>query len=276
MTHAWSARTLDEALRLRADHPEALILAGGTDLMVQRAAGGLDPAEVLDLWSCRELAAIEPEAGGLRVGALATWTDVAAHPAVPAVLRDCARTIGAVQIQNRGTVGGNIVNASPAGDSLPVWLALDARFEVASVRGARRVAAADFFRGYRQVDLAADEILTAVHLPAPAPGEVAAFRKVGTRRAQSISKVVFAGRLRLDGDRVALARLAFGSVAPVPLRAVSAEAALEGGPVRPEAADAVLQDIAPIDDVRSTARYRARVAVAVARAWLRDVAGAGA
>ncbi|MFN7145655.1 MAG: FAD binding domain-containing protein, partial [Myxococcota bacterium] len=252
------AHTLSEALAQRAAHPHATVLAGGTDLMVFLELGAVKPTAVIDLWACRELRGVS--ADGRTLGALTTWSDVARHPALPEALRDCARTVGAPQIQNRGTVGGNIVNASPAGDSLPMWLALDAVFELASVRGTRHVPAADFFLGYRKTALAPDELLTRVHLPARDERDLLHYRKVGTRLAQAISKVVLAGRLRVEEGVVTEARVAFGSVAPTPIRARHVESALVGRPVDRAAADAVADDIAPIDDIRSTAEYRRRVA----------------
>jgi CO/xanthine dehydrogenase FAD-binding subunit len=233
--------------------------------MVYLEAGSLTPTTVLDLWGCRELRGVSHD--GRTLGALTTWTDVARHDALPAALRDCARTVGAAQIQNRGTVGGNIVNASPAGDSLPLWLALDAVFELASVRGVRHVPAADFWQGYKKIALAADELLTRVHLH-PHVGDRLHYRKVGTRLAQAISKVVLGARLRVVDGVVTDARVALGSVGPVPLRAHHVEAALVGRPVDPAAASVVLRDIAPIDDIRSTASYRNRVAVNIVRGWL--------
>ena len=182
------------------------------------------------------------------------------------MLKEAAATVGAAQIQNRGTLGGNIANSSPAGDSLPVWLALDARFELSSVRGVREVPAAEFWHDYKRTALAQDELITAVLVP-PVQGRTF-FRKVGTRMAQSISKVVFCGRY---GDE---ARVAFGAVAPVPLRLHAVEEALIArGPVA-EVAELAAAHIHPIDDVRSTAEYRRRVAVNVLRGWL-DVLRAG-
>ena len=122
----WNPQTLMEALALRAEHPHATVLAGGTDIMVFVEAGSLQMDEVLNLWSCDELRGVDQTDAGIRIGALSTWTDVRHDARLPEALRECARTVGAEQIQNRGTVGGNIVNASPAGDSLPLWLALDA------------------------------------------------------------------------------------------------------------------------------------------------------
>lgn len=261
------ARTLADALAHRSAHPEATVLAGGTDVMVFLELGSVVPTAVLDLWGCDELRGISPD--GRTLGALATWSDVAGHAALPEALRDCARTVGAPQIQNRGTVGGNIANASPAGDSLPLWLALDATFELASVRGVRHVPASEFWLGYRKTALAADELLTRVHLPPThATEDRVHYRKVGTRLAQAISKVVLGGRLRVVGGVVTEARVALGSVAPTPIRARHVEAALLGKPVDPAAAREVARDIAPIDDIRSTAAYRRTVAANVLRAWL--------
>ena len=259
--------TLAEALGLRADQPDATVLAGGTDIMVNLEAGTLAPTRVIDLWACGELRGVSPD--GRRLGALTSWTEVARCAALPDALRDCARTVGAAQIQNRGTVGGNIANASPAGDSLPLWLALDARFELASVRGHREVAADTFWIGYRKTALAPDELLVAVHLP-PLRG-VAHYRKVGTRLAQAISKVMLGARIVVEGGIVTEARVALGSVAPVPLRLPSVEAALVGRPVDPTVARLVARDIAPIDDIRSTRDYRTRVAANVVRRWLEGV-----
>ncbi len=265
------AHTLAEALAQRAAHPQATVLAGGTDLMVSLELGTVKPTAVIDLWACRELRGITGD--GRTVGALTTWTDIARNAALPDALRACARTVGAPQIQNRGTVGGNIVNASPAGDSLPMWLALDADFELASVRGTRRVAADDFWLGYRKTALAPDELLVHLHLH-PHADDRLHYRKVGTRMAQSISKVVLGGRLRVADGIVTEARVALGSVAPTPIRARHVEAALVGRPIDAAAADAVIDDIAPIDDIRSTAEYRRTVARNVIRAWLREAAGA--
>lgn len=263
----YRARSLDEAVALRAAHPDATLLAGGTDVMVFLEAGTLAPTSIIDLWGCAELRGIS--ADGRRIGALSTWTDLARHPALPEALRECARTVGAVQIQNRGTVGGNIANASPAGDSLPMWLALDATFVLAGPNGLRRVPAESFWLAYRRTALAPDEILAAVELP-ETRGTVY-YRKVGTRLAQAISKVVLGARLVVEEGVVTEARVALGSVAPVPVRARAMEAALVGRPVDPAAASQVGRDISPIDDVRSTARYRRTVAENILRRWLTTI-----
>ena len=268
----WNARTLIEALALRSEHPEATVLAGGTDLMVSIEGGQFNPKEVLNIWPCDELRGISVQSDGVRIGALNTWTDVRNETRLPSPLRECARTVGAEQIQNRATVGGNIVNASPAGDSLPLWLALDATFEVASVRGKRNIPADDFWTGYRTTALEPDELLVAVHLHADA-AERLTYRKVGTRMAQAISKVVFGGSIKLDNGVVTHARLALGSVAPTPIRLRHVENALIGGPITLAAVQHVKKDIAPIDDIRSTATYRMSVAKRVVRSWLKHETG---
>ncbi len=269
---ARSARTLDEALALRAAMPGAVVLSGGTDVMVGLESGVLAPAAVLNLWGCAGLRYLEGDAEqGLSIGALCTMTDLRRSNATPQALRDCAATVGAEQIQARATVGGNIVNASPAGDTLPMWLALDAEFELASQRGSRRVPAASFFLGYRKVELAPDELLVAVRLPPWRGGwgeDHMVYRKVGTRAAQSISKVVLGARVRIVEGKIAQARVAMGSVAPVPLRLSRVEEALVSGAPHAQVAELVAQDIAPIDDVRSTATYRSTVARNVLRSWL--------
>ena len=267
----YTANTIEEALRMRAEHPEATVLAGGTDVMVFIEGGALKPTSVLNIWGCIGLRSIEQTETGHRIGALSTWTDIANHPGLPPALIECAATVGAAQIQNRGTVGGNIANASPAGDSLPLWLAMDAEFELASTRGTRRVEAADFWTGYRTTAMAKDELLLAVHI-APRDNDSVVYRKVGTRMAQAISKVVLGGRIRTENGIVTEARVALGSVAAVPVRLPSVEAALVGAPVDPGAARLVAEDITPIDDIRSTASYRTAVATRIIRSWLESTA----
>jgi xanthine dehydrogenase small subunit len=194
------------------------------------------------------------------------------------VLVEAAATIGAAQIQNRGTLGGNIANASPAGDALPVLLALDASFVLGSARGERVIPAGGFWLAYRKTALAPDELLLRIRIPLVARREVR-FRKVGTRRAQSISKVVMALAWR-DGGPAAPwidVRLALGSVAATPIRASATEAALEGRRPTPEtadlAADTLAAELDPIDDVRSTAEYRRLVAARVLHRLIREAGG---
>ncbi len=252
-------------------------LAGGTDLFVTLNSGVVPGVRFLDLGGLRELRGVRGQGGRLVLGALTTFSEVREHAQVrrryPA-LAAAAAEVGAWQIQNRGTLGGNIANASPAGDSLPVLLALEAVVHARSLRGPREVPFTGLFRGYRDLALEPDELITAVSLP-PAPARARQFfRKVGTRRAQSISKVVLAGLLRVGRDgRVDLARVALGSVAPVTLRAARAERALLGArpgvAVAAAARAALLEDIAPIDDIRSDREYRRRVAGNLLEQFLR-------
>jgi CO/xanthine dehydrogenase FAD-binding subunit len=258
-------RDLGEALDARAAHPDWMVLAGGTDLMVN-ANQRPEPAGILDLWRLRELGGIEATGGAVVIGAGATWSEVERHPVIRerlAPLALAAREIGALQIQARATLGGNVGTSSPVGDSLPVLLALDATLEVASVRGRRRVPYREWCTGYRTTQLLPDELIVSATLPLPGPSTRTSWRKVGTRRAQSISKVMGAAALELDGDTVAWARIALGAVADRPIRITAVEQAVAGQRLAAaaEAARAALRAaIRPIDDVRSTAAYRREVA----------------
>jgi CO/xanthine dehydrogenase FAD-binding subunit len=220
------------------------------------------------VWNLAELKDIRVETDSVVLGALTTYADVLADRTLAAefpMLGHAARDTGGIATQNRGTIAGNIANASPAADTPPALLAYDAELELVSVHGVRRVPYATFHIGYKKMDLAPGEMIAAVRLPRGAAWSRQAYRKVGTRRAQAISKVCFAGALRLRDGKVEDVRLAFGSVSPTCIRASAAEAALRGRPLTDEtiaAARASLSgDIVPIDDIRSTARYRARVAV---------------
>jgi CO/xanthine dehydrogenase FAD-binding subunit len=275
---------LAEAYAILAEAPTRPI-AGGTDLMVALTGElGEPPDRVLDLWRLDELRGIALDGDVVSLGALTTYTDIrrsaVCREHLP-VLVEAAATIGAAQIQNRGTIGGNVVNASPAGDTLPVLLAADASFVLGSVRGERVVPAGAFWPAYRRTALAPDELLLRVRIPLLAGRELR-FRKVGTRRAQSISKVVMALGWRDAGPATPGApwtdvRLALGSVAPTPIRAAMTEAVLEGRPPVPETADLAAETLAaelePIDDVRSTAEYRRLVAARVLHRLVRDAGG---
>jgi CO/xanthine dehydrogenase FAD-binding subunit len=273
------ARNLKHALREMSGTPDVrpTPIAGGTDLYVYLNAGTLEPRRFLDLWGVRELRGVRVGRDGITFGALATFREIREHPAVRRRLPSLAAAaaeVGAWQIQNRATIAGNVANASPAGDSLPVLLAHDAVVRVRSVRGERAIPFADLYRGYRALALDPDELIVALHVPFSPPRAAAFFRKVGTRRAQSISKVVFAGVLAAGRDAaITHARLAFGSVAPVPLRArIAEEALLRGRPsakLREHALDALEADLTPIDDIRSTREYRLQVARNVLAQFLR-------
>ncbi len=255
-------------------------LAGGTDLMVQ-ITGELAPApdRVLDLSRLHELRGIALEGDSLELGALTTYTDIRrsdlCHEHLPALV-EAAATIGAAQIQNRGTLGGNIANASPAGDTLPVLLATDAEIVLGSATGERTVAAADFWTGYRQTARRPDELVVRIRIPLPR-GRQVRFRKVGTRRAQAISKVVMAISWRPDAGVWRDVRVALGSIAATPVRARETERVLEGAAPRSETADhaaaTVAEEIRPIDDVRSTADYRRVVTARVLHRLLREAGG---
>ena len=269
-------RDLAEALAVRAAHPSYLVLAGGTDVLVD-AHHKTPPAGMLDLWQCAALRGISATASGVRIGAATTWLEIANDATLTSTwtpLTAAAREIGARQIQARGTIGGNIGTSSPVGDSLPVLLALEARIEVASVRGTRVLPYDGYCTGYRQTQLAADELVIAIHLPPPPDGAQLYWRKVGTRQAQSISKVMAAAVLVCAGDTITFARLALGAVADRPIRLHALEQGILGKTRTAGASyvqQAVLDGIAPITDVRSTEAYRRRVA---AQVLARFVAGA--
>ncbi|MBA3396928.1 MAG: FAD binding domain-containing protein [Deltaproteobacteria bacterium] len=265
MTTYLRPRDLDEGLHARAEHADWTVLAGGTDLLVNanhRAA----PVGMIDLWRLADLCFVRVEKTSVAIGAGTTWTEVERHPAIRAKLAPlalAAREIGALQIQARGTLGGNVGTSSPVGDSLPALLALDAELEVASVRGHRRVPYREWCTGYRTTHLAADELIIAAHVPVPDATTRTSWRKVGTRRAQSISKVMGAAAITLDGDVVVSARVALGAIANRPIRITAVEDAVRGQRlgVAGDAARAALRGaIQPIDDVRSTATYRREVA----------------
>jgi CO/xanthine dehydrogenase FAD-binding subunit len=276
-----SPRDLADAYAIMAEGGVRPI-AGGTDLMVAITGElGEPPERMLDLWRLDELRGIAVEGNAISLGALTTYTDIRrstlCREHLP-VLVEAAATIGAAQIQNRGTLGGNVVNASPAGDTLPVLLASDATFVVGSIRGERVVPAGEFWPAYRRTALADDELLLRIRIPLLAGRELR-FRKVGTRRAQSISKVVLVLGWR-DGASATPwtdVRLALGSVAATPIRAPATEAVLEGRPPVPETADRAAETLAgelnPIDDVRSTAEYRRLVAARVLHRLIREAGG---
>ena len=260
--------TLGEALELLSEEPGRWRpLAGGTDVMVLLEAGRLEHREFVSLWHLQELRFIDVGEHEVTLGALTTYTEVLEHQLLarefPLLGRAAAET-GGVANQNRGTIAGNIANASPAADTPPALLVYDAELELVSTRGARRVPYETFHTAYKQMNIAADELIRAIHLPRRLQPTRAFYRKVGTRRAQAISKVCFAGVLMLEGDIVEDVRIAVGSVAPTVVRARAAEAELRGRrlepPVIASARRALSRDIAPIDDIRSTARYRASVA----------------
>jgi len=267
--------TLDDALALLARGPRTL-LAGGTDLYPATAAQTLDGA-ILDLAGLGELGGIARTAAGLRIGAGATWAEVreAALPPACDALRAAAGAVGGRQIQNAGTVGGNLCNASPAADGVPPLLALDAGVELASPAGRRRLPLAGFLLGPRRTDRREGEILVAIHVPAKALAGRSAFLKLGARRHLVISIAMVAVRLVVADGRVAGAALAVGACGPVAVRLPALEARLCGRAAGAGLAGAiddagVAAGLAPIDDVRADARTRAGAAAELLR---RAVAG---
>ena len=272
--------SLSEALELMAQAPGTYTpLAGGTDLMVVYNAGRLKPTRFLDLSRLAELRGIEEDATSLRFGALTTFTELrecrAVHQHFPNLVKS-ARATGALAIQNRGTLAGNIANASPAADTPPSLLAYGAELELVSPRGLRRVAYDQFHQGYKCLDLAADELLAKIIVPKPSGRGFHYFRKVGTRQAQAISKTCLAAYARIEDGCVAELRIGLGSVAPAPVRARNAEAALLGQPLAslPVAAarEALLADMSPIDDIRATAHDRSVVTRNLLGQMLRELA----
>jgi CO/xanthine dehydrogenase FAD-binding subunit len=270
---------LTEVLELLAsDHGVWKPFAGGTDLMVLLEAGKLPHQNYVNIRSLEELRTIEVTKAEVTLGALTTYTDVQNHPVLReefSMLCEAARETGGIAIQNRGTLGGNIVNASPAADSPPALLAYDAELELISKRGSRRIPYSEFHRGYKQMDIRSDELLRAIYLPRSTQGSNQYYRKVGTRKAQAISKVCLAALARMNAGRIAHVRIALGSVAPIPLRCHETEAALLDQPLTEETfATATRQletEISPIDDIRSTKDYRLRVSLNLLQDFLRQL-----
>jgi carbon-monoxide dehydrogenase medium subunit len=263
-----SPRSAAEAVRALAKHPGALPLAGGTDLMVGWNMGLLNGRAVVDLSRVAEWKTIKAAKGSVRIGSLVTHSQIQRHPVLrarfPLLVSACA-VVGAAQIQNRGTLGGNVANASPAGDTFPPLAVYDAVVLCVGPAGKRAVSIHEIFAGVKKTSLKPGELIEAIELPFPAkPPTRAAFRKVGTRAAQSISKTMFAGLLWLGKDgTVADARLSFGSLAPTVRRLRAAEAFLKGRPLDDAAAAGaaalMTDDVSPIDDIRSTRDYRLEV-----------------
>lgn len=270
-----SSKDLKEALELKARHPDYVILSGGTDLCTSINSGLVKPSGMINIWGLSGLSEIKEDGDRIEIGALATHTKIIESVLVkkylPVLARAC-KTIGARQIQNRGTIGGNVMNASPAGDTLPVLLAYDAEVEVTGLNGQRRIKFSEFYKGYRKTALATSEIVTAFKVPKAKSGERADFLKVGTRKAQAISKVMGCFRLMLDGDVIRGAAIAFGSVAAVPVRCPKTEGFLQGAKLNDvtieKAVKLVMEEVSPIDDIRSTGAYRRHVAGVILKRFL--------
>jgi CO/xanthine dehydrogenase FAD-binding subunit len=259
---------LTAALALLDREPDAWKpIAGGTDLMVLFDAGKLEHKKLLSIWKLGELRGIEVRPDQVTLGALTTYTQVQTHPVLqkefPLLCRAAAET-GGIATQNRGTLAGNIANASPAADSPPALLVYDAALELVSAQGSRWVSYYGFHTGYKQTILRPEELIRRIRLPRRAKTWRQHYSKVGTRKAQAISKVCFAASAEMEGHEIRDIRIALGSVAPTVIRCPKTEALLKEQEPSPEliagARAALRKEIAPIDDMRSTAEYRTRVA----------------
>jgi CO/xanthine dehydrogenase FAD-binding subunit len=274
-----SPASLGEALDILARDDQWQPFAGGTDLMVLLEAGKLPHKNYVNIWPLKELRGIEVTDAHVTLGALTTYTEVQEHEILQAefpMLCQAAKETGGIAIQNRGTLGGNIINASPAADSPPALLAYDAELEFVSQKGSRRILYNNFHTGYKQMDLKPGELLRAIRLPRATQTLTHYYRKVGTRKAQAISKTCFAAVGRIEDDRVVEVRIALGSVAPIPLRCVQTEAALRDKAIDADslaaARAALAAEISPIDDLRSTRNYRLRVSLNLLEDFLQKLA----
>ncbi|MGH9966299.1 MAG: FAD binding domain-containing protein [Pyrinomonadaceae bacterium] len=261
-------QSLSETLGLLASEPGAWKpFAGGTDLMVLLEAGKLPHKNYVNIWNLKELRGIQVTADHASIGALTTYTEIQSHPVLREefpMLCQAASETGGLAIQNRGTIGGNIVNASPAADSPPALLVYDAELELLSHSGSRSCPYHGFHTGYKQMLIRPEELLGRIRLPRTTRGLKQYYRKVGTRKAQAISKICFAAVALSDGAQLQDVRIALGSVAPIPIRCVKTEDTLRRQPIDrlSESGKAALaREIAPISDVRSTADYRLKVSL---------------
>jgi OHCU decarboxylase len=277
-------RTLPAVLSLLAQDSGAwLPIAGGTDVMVQYSAGKLPSRKLVSIWNLPELRRIEISAREIQIGAGCTYTDLRAHETINRefpLLASAAAWTGGIANQNRGTIGGNIVNASPAADSLPALMVYEAELLLVSAQGERRVPYANFHIGYRKTQLAPGELIRAVCLKKQFSGYYAHAHKVGARNAQAISKVCLAALGHLAAGVVDDLRLAVGSVAPVPMRLAETERIVKGNRIDPHliqlAKAAAAREVRPIDDIRSTSPYRAAVTGNVVAEFLEQLNTHGA
>jgi CO/xanthine dehydrogenase FAD-binding subunit len=279
-----SPDNLKAVLALMANEPaQWLPIAGGTDVMVLYSAGKLPNRRLVNLWNIPDLRQIEVLPDRIRIGAASTYTALRRHEIISRefpLLATAASWTGGIANQNRGTLGGNIANASPAADSLPSLLVYDAELTLISVRGERRVPYRTFHTGYKKTALAADELIRDISLPRRFSTYFSYARKVGARNAQAISKVCLAGLGQIANGSIREVRLALGSVAPVPLQLNETEQLLTGNKIEASLIDAArksaMKEIRPIDDIRSTARYRSAVAGNLVAEFLEKLAAEGA
>jgi CO/xanthine dehydrogenase FAD-binding subunit len=275
--------SLAAVLELLAAAPgEWTPIAGGTELMVAHAAGRLEAHKLVSLWGIPDLRFIETASESIAIGAATTFRDLRAHARIAAglpLLAKAASWIGSIANQSRATLGGNLVNGSPAADSSPALLVYDAEIEFVSVRGSRRIGYTEFHTGYKRNAMAPDELLYAVHLPLRFAHRRQYLRKVGTRRAMAISKVALAATALVENGLVSEIRLAAASLAPLPTRLYQTEAGLLGQRIDSRAIESarssLLAEAKPIDDIRSTAEYRKRVAANLLEEFLLELRSEG-
>jgi CO/xanthine dehydrogenase FAD-binding subunit len=272
-------KSLDAVLQILADSPDRYTpIAGGTELMVALGAGRLQSGKFVSLWNLKELRFIEETPDAIIIGAGTTFTDIRRHPVITRelpLLSQAASWTGSIANQNRATLGGNIVNASPAADSPPALLVYDAILTLISARSIRTMPYRDFHLSYKKTALAPDELLHSITISRNLNGYKTYIRKVGTRNAQAISKVAIAAIARMSNGLIEDIRIAGASLLETPTRLTATEQSLLNQPITPEtivgARDAVLREIVPINDIRSTARYRAAVAANLLEEFLRNL-----
>jgi CO/xanthine dehydrogenase FAD-binding subunit len=271
--------SLDAILQILTSSPDPYTpIAGGTELMVALGAGRLQPKKLISLWNLPELRFIQVTPDAVVIGAATTFTDLRRHPTIVrelSLLSQAASWTGSIANQNRGTLGGNIVNASPAADSPPALLAYEATLQLISTRGIRTMPYRDFHLGYKKTALASDELLHSVIVPRNWKGYKTYIRKVGTRNAQAISKVALAAIARIKNGIIEDIRIGAASLRETPTRLTDTEQSLLNQPITVEtiaaARAAILSETLPIDDIRSTAKYRAAVAANLLEEFLRTL-----
>ena len=268
-----SAHSLKSALSVVAQGGKPI--AGGTDIMVLFEAGLLPPGRYVDISRVKELKGIKNSKAEMTLGALSTYSEIRKNPLIQKhfpILCESAKEVGAVAIQNRGTLGGNIANASPAADFPPGLLVYDAQITLISKQGTRTLDYDQFHLGYKKSELRPDELILSVSIPLKFNRYFHFWKKVGSRRAQAISKTMIAAIAKLDNKKIEDVRIAFGSVGPTALRCRNVEGFLKGQPLTPEnikeAKKILSSDIKPIDDIRSNAKYRLAVSQNVLEEFL--------
>ncbi|HXC96102.1 MAG TPA: FAD binding domain-containing protein [Edaphobacter sp.] len=269
-------KSLDAVLQILADSPDRYTpVAGGTELMVALGAGRLQAKKFISLWNLEELRFIEATSDAIIIGAGSTFTDIRKHPTITdelPILAMAASWTGSIANQNRGTLGGNIINASPAADSPPVLLAYEAGITLVSARGTRTLPYRDFHLAYKETELEPDELLFSITISRNLKGYKSYIRKVGPRNAQAISKVAIAALARMKNGRIEDIRIGAASLREYPTRLIATERALIDKVISPEtiaaARVAVLAEARPIDDIRSTAKYRSTVAANLVEEFL--------